>query len=115
MATKAEIATKVLQKLQVLKAGGTADPGDSTLVQDKYDTVYQLLHADDLVSWASTEDIPVEAVTAIVGLVARECLEEFVVPPLTAQFLIQGEQRYKDQLRMLEYQYYVPTTNAEYF
>lgn len=115
MATKAEIATKVLQKLTVLDADETATTADSTLVQEKYDAIYPLLHALDLISWGSGADIPTEAVIPIVGLVARECIEEFSVPDKISISLINNEERYKDQLKTLEYEYYVPESEAVYY
>lgn len=115
MATKAEIATKVLQKLTVIAADQTAATNDSTLVQEKYDSLYQLLKADDLVSWGSTQDIPTEAVIPVVGLVARECLEEFTVPPNVATTIMLDEDRYRGQLKTLEYNYYVPIEEPVYF
>lgn len=117
MATKSELATKILQKLTVLEADQTeADaPNDSTLVQAKYDSVYEALAAEDLVNWGSGDNIPTAAVIPVVGLVARECIEEFTVPMVIAQMLILDEDRYKNMLKRLEYNYYVPDSEAEYY
>ena len=116
MATKSEIATKVLQKLTVLEADETKDTDDDTLVQGIYDSVYHILAAEDLVSWGSGDDVPSNAVLPVVGLVARECIEEFTVPAQVAQGLILNEQRYKGMLSMLEHDDYVPEEDeAEYF
>jgi hypothetical protein len=115
MPTKTQIATKVLQKLTVLEADETADSNDLSLVEGKYDAIYPLLAARDSVSWGSTDDIPVEAEIPVVGLVARECIEEFTVPQIVAQSLIINEDRYHNQLRMIEYQYYRPETTQEYY
>lgn len=115
MATKSEIATKVLQKLTVLEADETAATADSTLVQEKYDSFYETMAAEDLVNWASSDDIPTAAVIPVVGLVARECIEEFTVPMVIAQMLILNEDRYKNMLKRLEYNYYVPDSEPEYY
>lgn len=116
MATKQEIATKVLQKLSVLEANETTVIGnDKTLVEEKYDSVYQMLKAKDLVNWGSTEDIPTQAVVPITGLVALECLEEYNVPMRVAQSIMVNEQRYLRQLKEFEYQYYRPDEEEAYY
>ena len=115
MATKNEIAVKVLQKLYQLEAGGTALTADTDLIEDVYDSVYAALKAEDLVSWGSGDDIPTAAVIPIVGLVALECKEEFNAPAVTVQSLMANEERYKDKLKALEYNYYVPDTKFEYY
>jgi len=115
MATKTEIATKVLQKLTVLEADETPSTEDLTLVESKYDSVYPLLKSEDLVNWGSGEDIPTQAVIPVVGLVARECIEEFTVLQQIMQSLMINEGRYKRQLKALEYNYYVPLTDFEYY
>ena len=115
MATKNEIATKVLQKLGVIHADSTADNDDLSLITGKYDSFYANLKAQDLVSWGSGDDIPETHVIPIVGLLSRECLEDFTASPMIAQMLIMDEERYMNQLKTLEYQYYVPTNEAEFF
>ena len=108
MATKAEIATLVAQKLKVLETGATIDSDDSTLIQGKYDSRYQILAAQDLVSWGSGDDIPTGAEFAVTALVARDCLSEFHVDDKTMQAVIFDADRAIDDLMMLEHLDYVP-------
>lgn len=115
MATISQIETKVLQKLGVLEADETADSNDTSLVNDKYDSVYGRLKALRLVSWGSADDIPTAAVVPVVGLVARECIEEFVVPVNVAQSLIMNEKRYLGMLKELEYDTYIDDGEPEYY
>ena len=115
MPTKTEIATQVLQKLAVLEADETPSTEDLTFVEGKYDGVYQLLKSENLVDWGAAENIPDKAKIPVVGLVARECLEDYIVPTQIMQSLILSEDRYKRQLKALEYNYYVPSTDFEYY
>lgn len=108
MATKAEIATKVAQALKVLETGATIDSDDSTIIQAKYDSRYKVLAAIDLVSWGSGDDIPTEAETPIVYLVAQDCLTEFHVPMDTVQLILAGASRAIMDLKNIEYVDYVP-------
>lgn len=115
MATQNELAAKVLQKLGIIDANGTARNADLTLITDKYSSFYENLKAEDLVSWGSGDDIPNTHLIPIVGLLARECLEDFTVSPSVATLLMGDEERYRNQLKRLEYQYYVPDSRAEYY
>lgn len=115
MATKAEIAIMVMQKLTKLAPGETITTDDSALIQAKYDSFYHILAAQNLVSWGSTDDIPIQAEIPVVGLLAKECLNEFTIPARIAQDLLINEQNYKNILKMYEYQYYVPHTEAVYY
>ena len=66
MATKAEIAKKVLRKLKVLSFGQTPPVEDSDIVEAVYDELHADLTEDNIITWGSTDDIPDEAVRAIV-------------------------------------------------
>lgn len=115
MATESEIAEKVLQKLGILQNGATANANDLAIVTGKYDSFYANLDTLNLVSWGSTDDIPEKHIIPVVGLLARECLEEFTVSPSVAQSIMRDEQRYMNQLKALEYQFYRPTSEGRYF
>lgn len=77
MATKAQLAVKVLQKLGVLAAGDTADSNDQTLVEEAYDSAYQYLRSLHLVSWGSSDDIPTYAVLPVRNYVASTIANDF--------------------------------------
>ena len=114
--TKAQIAEKVLQKLGILESGETVDSDDQDIVTDKYDSIYGVLAADDKVSWGSGDDIPTEAVTSIVSIVANDCLSEFIVSQDKQMIVERDYNRAMANLRKLDYVDYVPEeTEPHYF
>ena len=108
MATKAILAKKILEKLGVLESGADLDADDQTLVEDKYDSWYQVLAADDKVSWGSGDDIPTEAVASVVSIIANDCLTEFIIPQDKQMIIARDAQIGNDNLKKLEYIDYVP-------
>jgi hypothetical protein len=115
MATTAQLAEKVLQKLNVVESGETVDSADQTIVTDKYASIYELLAAEDLVSWGSGDDIPTEAVTSIVSIVAEDCITEFSVRGEAAMKVMADAQKGRDNLKKLEHVDYVPDEDPHYF
>jgi len=79
MATKAEIAVRVLQRLMVLENGESIDPADQLIIEQAYDSAYGLLEHDNLVTWGSTDDIPVSAELPIIDYVANRAMGSFTV------------------------------------
>jgi hypothetical protein len=75
--TPSQIRTSALQELRVLAAGEPIDPDDDVLVRSRYDALYELLHADNLVSWSSTDDVPEGASTAVIWMLAYLCCTPF--------------------------------------
>lgn len=57
MATKRELAPKVLRKLMVLAAGEAPSADDQLLAEEKLEAVHAALQVDDLVRW-TLQDIP---------------------------------------------------------
>lgn len=108
MATKAELAQKVGEKLGVVESGETIDSNDSTIIQEKYDSLYYVMKADDLVSWGSGDDIPTAAVTSVVSIVANDCFSEFIIPQDKQMAISRDAIDAKGNLRMLENIDYVP-------
>ena len=80
MATKAQIAERVLQKLMVLEHGETMDSGDQAIVEAAYDSSFAILDSLNLVSWGSGDDIPTEAELPIIGYVADKIKGAFQIP-----------------------------------
>lgn len=72
MATKAELATKVMQYLKRLQAGQTINSDDSTLIQDAYDSLYLILRDNHSVNWGSDDDIPQEFELPIVMILGNQ-------------------------------------------
>ena len=113
--TKAEIAEKVLQKLGVLESGEAVDSDDQTIVEDKYDSWYAVLAADDKVSWGSGDDIPNAAAASVVSIIANDCLTEFAIPQDKQMIIARDANIAMDNLKKLEYVDYVPCETEHYY
>ncbi len=87
MATKQQIATRVLQKLVVLENQEVIDPLDEALIIESYDSAYALLEFDGLVTWGSGDDIPIQAELSIIDYVAHRVMGSFTVRPDISQKL----------------------------
>lgn len=81
-ATVAELATKVLQRLQVLDADEVASAADHQFVEDTYTDVHELLTEEGHVTWNLAENIPSGAVQPMTAILAYECAQEFGVDNL---------------------------------
>ena len=81
-ATVAELATKVLQRLQVLDADEVAGDADHQFVEDTYTDVHELLSEEGFVTWNLADSIPSGAVQPMVAVMAYECAQEFGVDNL---------------------------------
>lgn len=57
MATRRELAARVLRKLMVLAAGETASAEDQQLAEEKLEAVHAALQVDGLARW-TLQDIP---------------------------------------------------------
>ncbi len=79
MATVAALKLKALYKLGVIRVGQSAQPKDSTQVQESYNEVYAVLKKLSLATWTSTGTIPEEVVPHVVALVAFNRIDEFSV------------------------------------
>ena len=115
MATKNELAIKVLQKLGVAEAGETPSTDDTGIVEDKYDSRYKVLAAKDLVSWGSGDDIPTEAVEPVTSIVANDCLSEFIIPQDKQGIIARDANQGLIDLLTLEYVDYVPEEPENYY
>ena len=76
-ATKADLATKVLQRLQVIDADEVAANADHQFVEDTYDDVHELLTEQGHVTWNLASNIPTGAVQPMTAILAYECAQEF--------------------------------------
>ena len=122
-ATKAQIATKVLQKLRILPAGKSATADDSTLIQNAYDEMYQYLLERNAVTWGSTDSIPTEAVRPIVKLMAYEIADDFLsnsdegrIQRLMIEAWGNGSGgAFGELVRLAKNSYEPTTTEADYF
>ena len=116
MATKAQIAERVLQKLMVLEHGETMDTGDQLIVEQAYDGAYALLDADTLVTWGDLDDIPVGAELPIIDYVANSIKSAFSVPHDVRQLLPFEAANAERSLALLAASDYVPdVTEAVYY
>jgi hypothetical protein len=80
MATKTELATKVLRKLMVISAVQSGNSNDLQIVEDAYDSVYEELRSRHLVDWGSGEDIPTWAVLHVRDIVSNRVANDFERP-----------------------------------
>ncbi len=78
-ATKADLATKVLQRLQVIDAEEVAANADHQFVEDAYDDVHELMSAEGIITWNLADSIPSGAVQSMTAIMAYECCQEFGV------------------------------------
>ncbi len=76
MATVAELRDKVLQKLEVLAVGETAEAADAELVEGFISTVHANFLAKAKIYWPS-DNTPDEAVDSMVWIIADKCKTEF--------------------------------------
>ena len=76
--TKAQIATKVLQRLNVVGANEAPSDEDSAFVQEAYTAVYDELAELGLVTWGASDSIPGKAMFSVRELVAQRVLDDFV-------------------------------------
>jgi hypothetical protein len=97
--TTTELRRKVLEKLQVIAAGEGVHAADGVLVQDKYESLHEVLLHNNLVEWTITEDIPTEYESLMTAMVAAECVDEFYAPPeLKAAIIGSGKYGLSPQL-----------------
>lgn len=82
MATKAELAKRVLQNLKVLGTGQTADAEDQLIAEQKVSAVHASLKKDERVRW-TIQEIPEAAEEAYVFMAA------FLAAPSFGQGLTQ--------------------------
>lgn len=76
MATKRELAPRVLRKLTVLAAGESADAADIELVEQKLDAVHAALETRGLLRW-TLNDVPASAEEPYVFMAAYLAAPEF--------------------------------------
>ena len=116
MATKAQIAQRVLQKLTVLEHGEDMDSGDKSIVEEAYDSAYALLDNDNLVTWGNTDDIPAAAELPIIDYIADRVKEAFVVPADIRSVLpFLAMQAEKDLFALTQGEYVPDETPADYY
>lgn len=75
--TLVDLYEKVLQRLEVVAAGESADPDDTALVADKYAALYDMLLSMGLVAWNASEAIPDYAVMPLTSMLAFAAATEF--------------------------------------
>lgn len=79
MATKADLATRAMQKLGLLMPGESASSEDAALAQQKVQSVHDSLGARGLLRW-TIDDIPVYAEEPYIIMAAALLAPEFGVP-----------------------------------
>jgi len=108
--TKTKLIKKILQKLKVLESGESPDSEQTATVSEMYDTVYQELKSDELVTWTAAGDIPEKQASQMIIFMASRLVDEFSVPEQRAsRLIIQGDIAY-DRLYELNSVPYVSTS-----
>ncbi|MEE8208711.1 MAG: hypothetical protein V3T88_07170 [Nitrosomonadaceae bacterium] len=79
-ATKTQIGLLALQSMKVVDGDATPDTNDTTVIEAAYDTVYAMLNARHLVSWAITGSVPDKFINPVVALTAASRMTLFTVP-----------------------------------
>lgn len=108
--TKTELIKKVLQKLRVLEVGESPDSDQTTAVGDMYDTIYQELKNDEVVTWTATDDIPTLQANQMIIISASRLVDEFFIPEARANRLILQGEIARNRLFELNSVPYVSTT-----
>lgn len=75
--TLKEVAKRVLQDLGRLPNGQVATAAQENIILDAYNGVYESLLNDEIVNWASDDDVPDFAVRAVVTLLKGQVAEAF--------------------------------------
>lgn len=113
--TQEQLAIKVLSKLGNFDRSAV-DPADQKNVTDTYNSIYEILKDDGLVTWASTADIPDKHALPIVALVASRLREDYQVAPLAIDLLpIYKHPEYATLRRQLATPYVAAETEATYY
>ena len=116
MATKTQIAERVLQKLMVLEHGETMDTGDQSIVEAAYDSAYALLENDKLVTWGSGDNIPTGAELPVIDYVANRVKGAFQIPPdVRAQLPGEALVAERDLFALTQADYVPDETPAQYY
>jgi hypothetical protein len=121
--TPQELKQKVLEKLQVTAAGEDSQPEDIQRVGARYESLYNMLNSEGLVSWAVTADIPDFVEIPLTAMLSCHCAKEFgVVGQAYAELLAEGGMSLPQmswaerQFRRLMARKYVATRqSSEYF
>jgi hypothetical protein len=75
--TLTDLYRKALERLEVVSAGESADPDDTTLIADKYAALYAMLLTMRLVAWAADDEVPDYAVMPLTSMLAFAAATEF--------------------------------------
>lgn len=86
--TLTSLYRKTLQRLMRLDVGADPSHDDAKLIADRYASLYTLMFANNLVSWAFNEEPPDEAEIPLVAMLAFYSAAEFARDPET--FKLEG-------------------------
>jgi len=77
MATTTAVRNQVLEELGVIKPGQTVGADDAIPVDTRYSQWHALYSEKNAVYWGSLDDIPEEAVNAVVDILVDECAHKY--------------------------------------
>jgi hypothetical protein len=101
MATIAKVHEGTLEMLGVLPLGGTVSATDTARMTRAYDQVYADLKAAGTATWASTDDVPNDAVPHVEALMAFNAADSYYIPDKRYQRILLKVKPAKRELRRL--------------
>ena len=113
--TLAALKDRVAQKLRVVANGETVDANDLTLIEDKYNEVYDELNNLGLVDWALAGPINTTHSQHVITIVASRCADDFEVEESRLQRLMVEDMSARNKLKEQAHQEYVPEDQPEYY
>ena len=114
--TKANFLDVLLRNLGRIQLGQSASSSDATAITVVYDSVFNSLQNDGLVSWGLTDDLPAWAIQPMKKLVSAEAASEFVTDDKRL-YQLKSEERagFVQLLQGMNQDYSPETYPAEYF
>lgn len=89
--TPANLRIAAARKLRILADGGTLGAEADNKLTDKYTSLHAMLLAENLVTWAFTENIPPKAEQPVIAMLAALSVDEFGVSgQRRAELLLMG-------------------------
>lgn len=119
--TRSELAKKVMLKLGLHDKGNSLDPEDQENILDAYDSIYQELKDDGLVTWAQptatdSENIPERFMLSLSTMTAAAVADYYKLPESTISRLVILSEKAKHTIRrQLANEQVIKPVEAEYF
>lgn len=113
--TLSSLKDRVAQKLRIVANGETVDANDLTLIEAKYDEIYDELNNLGRVDFVRAGPIGTTHSNHVIAIVAARCADDFEIPEPRLQRLMMEEEKALLKLKEVAHQAYIETQEAEYF